>query len=67
LVEDFPVYWKVHRTINTLFTGRKKLLERVKYALRKESPEQKVFVIIGMGGMGKSEICLKIANEMREE
>ena len=61
------VHWKVPRRINTLFTGRTKLLERVKDAMRSEKLEQKVFIITGLGGVGKSEICLKIANEMRQE
>jgi nucleoside-triphosphatase THEP1 len=34
----------------------------------RDNPQQdRVFVITGLGGLGKSEICLKIANEMREE
>jgi nucleoside-triphosphatase THEP1 len=29
--------------------------------------EQKRLVITGMGGQGKSEICIKVANLMRDE
>ena len=61
------VHWKVSRRVNTLFTGRATLLERVKDAIRGDMPEQKIFVITGLGGLGKSEVCLKIADEMRQE
>jgi len=61
------VHWKVPRKTNNLFTGRAKLLERIKDAIRKYAPEEKIFVITGLGGLGKSEVCLKIANEMRQE
>jgi hypothetical protein len=29
--------------------------------------KQKRFVITGLGGQGKSEICLQVASQMREE
>ena len=61
------IHWKVPRATNSLFTGRKKVLERVKNILRRDVPDQKRFIITGLGGLGKSEICLKIANEMRQE
>jgi hypothetical protein len=61
------VHWKVSRRVNTLFTGRRTLLERVKDAIRRDTPEQKIFVITGLGGLGKSEVCLKLVNEIRQE
>jgi hypothetical protein len=61
------MHWKVPHSINTFFTGRIKLLERIKDAIHRELSEQKVFVITGLGGLGKSETCLKIANEIRQE
>jgi Heterokaryon incompatibility protein (HET) len=61
------VHWKVPRATNSLFTGRTKVLERVKNIMRRDVPDQKRFIITGLGGLGKSEICLKIANEMRQE
>jgi len=60
-------HWRVPRKTNSLFTGRARLLERIKHAMRKDVAEEKVFVITGLGGLGKSELCLKIANEMRQE
>ena len=61
------VHWKVPRRTNTLFCGRTKLLGRIKCAIQDDSQRDGVFVITGLGGLGKSEICLKIANEMRSE
>ncbi|KAK8905606.1 hypothetical protein QC760_005530 [Botrytis cinerea] len=65
------VHWMVPRTINPLFTGRNELLCRIQKAVHcdsiSSSDKQKRFVITGLGGQGKSEICLQIANQMREE
>jgi hypothetical protein len=61
----------VPRMVSSLFTGRVELLCRIKNALQSDGTtqnrEQKRLVIIGIGGQGKSEICLKAANMMREE
>lgn len=61
------VHWKVPRRLNTLFTGRTDILSRIKNAIQNDPQQDGVFVITGLGGLGKSEICLKIANEMRSE
>jgi adenylylsulfate kinase-like enzyme len=65
------VHWKVPGTINNLFTGRRELLLRIQKAIhcdQASNPDkQKRFVITGLGGQGKSEICLKVASQMREE
>lgn len=60
------VHWNVPRSSNTLFTGRDALLERIKSAIQNDTLEQSVFVITGLGGLGKSEVCLRIAHEMRQ-
>ena len=61
------VHWKVPRMINNLFTGRAKLLERIKHAVRQDILEAKIIVITGIGGLGKSEVCLRVVNDMRQE
>jgi hypothetical protein len=61
------VHWRVPRKTNSLFTGRTKLIERIKSEIRNGEPDDRFFVITGLGGLGKSELCLKIAKEMREE
>ncbi|EFR01288.1 hypothetical protein MGYG_04293 [Nannizzia gypsea CBS 118893] len=61
-------HWCVPRAVNTHFTGRVEIIKRVKSAitLQERSQKQRRFVITGMGGLGKSEICLKVADELRE-
>jgi adenylylsulfate kinase-like enzyme len=56
--------------VNSLFTGRTELLVRIQAVLRgntTSSNKQKRFVITGLGGQGKSEICLQVANSLRDE
>lgn len=70
--------WTVPRQSSPLFTGRGEVLKRIEDALRKNSKvanfmigmggsERAVVVVIGMGGIGKSELCLKVAQDMRNE
>jgi hypothetical protein len=66
------VHWKVTQTVNSLFTGRSDLINRVQDAFRYDNVgsgtrEQKRLVITGLGGQGKSEICIKIASLMRDK
>lgn len=64
-------HWLVPRSVNRLFTGRSEIIDRIKGAIRDDGTQhadkQKVFVITGLGGMGKTEICLQVANTLREE
>jgi len=61
----------IPRAVNSLFTGRTQLLDRIQESfcsVRGSSFEtQRRFVITGLGGQGKSEVCLKAATLMREE
>ncbi len=63
------VHWIIPRSLNSLFTGRSDLLDRIQSALQSESistaQKQRRFVITGLGGQGKSEICLQIASLMK--
>jgi tetratricopeptide (TPR) repeat protein len=62
------VHWIVPRPLNNLFTGRSDVLLRMEKALYGDHiDKQKRFVITGMGGQGKSEICLKFASQAREK
>lgn len=65
------VHWTVPRNVNNMFTGRSELIDRIRVVIspEKRSPtqEQSRFVITGMGGQGKSEVCLKVAHLMQEE
>lgn len=64
------MHWKVPRTVNSLFTRRTALLVRIQAVLLSDatsSNKQKRFVITGLGGQGKSEICLQVANLLKDE
>jgi hypothetical protein len=65
------VHWLVSQTVNSLFTGRSELIERIQHIFRVSGSTgttvQTRFVITGLGGQGKSEVCVQVANLMREE
>ena len=61
--------WPVPRNSTFIFTGRQDLLEHMGELLSPQDsdpPKQKSFVISGFGGTGKSEICLKFAEDNRQ-
>ena len=64
-------HWLVPRQVNPFFTGRRRILETLEKKICTSFPEkdhrqQRRFVIVGMGGIGKSEVCLKFAEDNRE-
>jgi hypothetical protein len=64
------VHWMVTRHANPLFTGRKDLLQEldgiVRDATKNASNQTQCRIVLsGMGGQGKSEICLQLANGLR--
>ena len=65
------VHYLVPRPPNSLFTGRTELLHHIHTCLTSSKHDLvgllRIFVNTGMGGQGKSEICLKLAHDMREE
>ncbi|OQV11207.1 hypothetical protein CLAIMM_15076 [Cladophialophora immunda] len=63
-------HWAVTRSPNPLFTGREDILGRLEATIRasvRVSPPttQCRIVISGIGGQGKSEICLQLAQRVR--
>jgi Mrp family chromosome partitioning ATPase len=59
----------VDKQVNPLFTGRKKVLGELCDQLHPDNQgrdKHKVVVLRGMGGSGKSEVCLKFAHENQE-
>ena len=64
-----PNQWMVPRSASRLYTGREELGKRLTQAFSVDassnSKPQRVFVIVGRGGTGKSEICLKYAEVHR--
>ena len=63
------VFWLVPRIVNSLFTGRTGILNKIMDAISRgrRTPQQHRYIIMGLGGQGKSEICLQIANKVRQE
>ncbi|KAL8706420.1 MAG: hypothetical protein Q9225_007959, partial [Loekoesia sp. 1 TL-2023] len=66
------IHWTVNRPTNTLFTGRDDILDELEATIRNavkntSRPEQCSIVISGMGGQGKSEICLQLAHRVRQD
>ncbi len=52
------------RHSSTMFTGRGKYLESLKdYFGSSATGQRKSFVLYGMGGIGKTQICLKFIEE----
>jgi Cdc6-like AAA superfamily ATPase len=69
-MERSNIHWVVPRSPNTLFTGRKDILDdlerRVRAAVQDGSPSNQCRVVItGLGGQGKSEISLQLAQRVR--
>ena len=61
----------VSRKGNPSFTGREDILTQLETTVRdvvcNPSPSSQCCIVIsGMGGQGKSEICLQLANRVRE-
>jgi len=65
------VHWTVTRAVNPLFEGRAEMLSKMEETIRlsvAEVDQRKrcCIVITGMGGQGKSEVCLQLANRVRQ-
>lgn len=64
-------HWMIPRQTNKYFTGREDILQSIEADLMvglkdKQHEQQCRIVISGLGGQGKSEICLQIANRVRQ-
>ena len=62
-------HFEVPRGPSTSFTGREEVLTRLETRClpSSNSKQQRRFVIHGLGGSGKTQICLKFAEDNREE
>jgi hypothetical protein len=70
LASHAHVHWMVTRHANPLFTGRKDLLQELdgiaRHAVKNSSNQTQCCIVLsGMGGLGKSEICLQLAYGLR--
>ena len=63
--------WMVPRAANRGYIGRRELAERLSliFSFDPLTPptHQRIYVICGMGGIGKSEVCLKFSQDHRDE
>lgn len=64
------LYFEVPQSACSIFTGRRSELDKVEDSLLSPTPcdqprVQKRFVIFGLGGSGKTELCRKFAQEKR--
>lgn len=66
-----PTKWMVPRAATNLYTGRKELGVRLARAFSFDPltppKQQRTFVITGLGGTGKSEVCLKFAEDHQDK
>ena len=66
-----PTYLKLPRAVTPLYVGREELGLRLGHSFSPSpdasSKRRKTFVIMGLGGTGKSEACLKYAEDHQEE
>ncbi|KAL8955282.1 MAG: hypothetical protein Q9183_006709, partial [Haloplaca sp. 2 TL-2023] len=68
----FNKYFEVPRNPSSVFTGREKVCEELHAHCLPSGKtdiqrQQKRFVIYGLGGSGKTQVCLKFAEDNREE
>ena len=64
-------YLMVPRSASTLFVGRKETAVMLRQKIiasssQKVQHQHKIFVILGLGGSGKSEFCLKFVEDYRD-
>ena len=65
-------HFEVPRNPSSVFTGREEIGKRLQsHCLPSNTlnlqQQQKRFVIHGLGGLGKTQVCLKFAEDHREE
>ncbi|KAL8408377.1 hypothetical protein RB594_006983 [Gaeumannomyces avenae] len=61
-------HWVVPKAESHYFVGRGILIDRIQRAIDPvgQPPKKRIFVMNGLGGEGKSELSLQVANQMRQ-
>lgn len=64
-------HYRVPYNLSGIFTGRDNVLQKLRDGCLPPKPEgrlteQKRFVLYGLGGSGKTQTCIKFAQEYRE-
>jgi Cdc6-like AAA superfamily ATPase len=65
------VHWNVPHSSSPMFTGREEILQQMEQALFPETnveaaESRRAFVLYGLGGSGKTQICLRFCEKHRE-
>jgi hypothetical protein len=65
-------YFSVPRIASSIFTGRNDIAQKVRQKFfaadrQNDGSQHKIFVLYGLGGSGKSQFCLKFAQDNREQ
>ena len=68
---SYNKYYYVPYNVSGIFTGRDNVIEKLRNGCvppnsKDRSTEQKRFVLYGLGGSGKTQTCLKFAQDYRE-
>jgi hypothetical protein len=70
ILSSYNKYFEVPHSLSPVFTGRDKDLQRLATSLAARKPseeqDQRRFVLFGLGGSGKTQICLNYLQKHRE-
>lgn len=64
-------HYCIPHNLSTIFTGRDNIIQKIYNRFLSSDPgektlEQKRFVLYGLGGSGKTQACIKFAQDYRE-
>lgn len=70
--KPFNEYYDVPYNVSSVFTGREDICQKLRECCLPSVPQsaqtvQKRFVLHGLGGAGKTQLCLKFAQDFREK
>ena len=72
VASSFNKHYHIPQNLSTIFTGREDVIQRIYEGIfhsdtDKRHMKQKRFVLYGLGGSGKTQICIKFAEEFRDK
>ena len=70
-VSSFNKHYHIPHHLSAIFTGREDVIQKISEGClpsdtAEEQIKQKRFVLYGLGGSGKTQICIKFAEDFRE-
>ena len=64
---SYNKHYYIPHTLSAIFTGRDDIVQKIYEGFFSSNTiEQKRFVLYGLGGSGKTQICIRFAQEYRE-